>query len=325
MRTEPGIGLRISGWPAPFVLLVASVALAAGCTSVDGPNRAPPPIPAEESAPSTRPDEPEVNDVMSNVNAPVRLTIVYDNDPPTGDVAPTNPELATGWGFSCLVERGDTTVLFDTGGDAETLARNMRALDIDPARIETIVLSHAHSDHIGGIDAVLEAGARPTVYVLSAFPSALKSQLAERASVVEVTGPGPVSEGVRTTGEMGSDPAEQSLIVESEAGLILITGCAHPGILEIVRTVAAEGKVGLALGGFHLRDLNPTECMEIASRIDALGVQHVAPTHCSGDTAREVFASRFGDRYLDVGVGSVIEVASRSIATVHEGGHAGPP
>jgi len=293
-------------WATLFALLLACVTFASGCTAATTPDPAPVPLPAEESAPTPQSDDPEASDVRED--ARVRLTIVYDNDPPTADTAPTDPALATGWGFSCLVEQGDTTVLFDTGGDAETLARNFRALGINPARIDAVVLSHAHSDHTGGIDAVLEAGVRPAVYVLSAFPSELKSQLAERTSVVEVTGPAAVAGGIRTTGEMGSDPVEQSLIVESDEGLVLLTGCAHPGILEIVRTVAAEGDIALVVGGFHMRDLTEPECLDVATEIEALGVEHVAPTHCSGNTARRAFASVFEDRYLDVGVGSVVHI-----------------
>jgi 7,8-dihydropterin-6-yl-methyl-4-(beta-D-ribofuranosyl)aminobenzene 5'-phosphate synthase len=239
----------------------------------------------------------------------VKLTVLYDNNPPTAETGPTDPPLRTGWGFSCLVVRGDLTMLFDTGGDAGVLRSNFQALDLDPGDVDALVLSHYHSDHTGGIDAVLGAGA-PAVFLPSSFPSEFKARLAQRTSVVEVTGPAKIAEGIRSTGGMGTEIIEQSLVIETRDGLAVITGCAHPGIVEIVRNVAAAGTVGLVVGGFHLRHEDATTCAAIVSEIHGLGVKRVAPTHCTGDVARRAFAAVFGDDYLPVGVGSIIEISA---------------
>jgi 7,8-dihydropterin-6-yl-methyl-4-(beta-D-ribofuranosyl)aminobenzene 5'-phosphate synthase len=238
----------------------------------------------------------------------VTLTIVYDNIPPAPGTAPADPPLRTGWGFSCLVQRNGTTLLFDTGGDGATLQNNLRALGIDPAAIDALVLSHDHSDHTSGLDAVLDAGANPTIFVPSSFPEDFKDRLAERTPVVEVTGPAEIAEGVRTTGEMGTGIIEQSLVIETGSGLALVTGCAHPGSVGIVRSVVATGDVYLVVGGFHLRDESADACAVLVAEIEALGVARVAPTHCTGEAARASFAAAFGDRYVPAGVGTVIEV-----------------
>lgn len=305
-RSAPDTAVR-------FVVLVALVALGVllggGCSRFEGEPAPSPPVrelrPVQpESLPAA--DEPEVSTVEDST--PVELTVLYDNNPPVADVS-TNPPLETGWGFSCLVRRGDLTVLFDTGGDAAILASNARALGVDFADIDALVLSHMHGDHTGGMAAVLDSGARPTVYLPASADRDFKDSVASRTQVVEVSGPTAIADGVRTTGEMGGGPVEQSLVVESDAGQVLITGCAHPGVLDITRTVAESGRIALLIGGFHLRDLSEPQCHDIAAQLVALGVDRVAPTHCSGDAARDAFSAVFGQRFVAVGVGSVIRLA----------------
>ncbi|MBN2847403.1 MAG: MBL fold metallo-hydrolase [Coriobacteriia bacterium] len=239
---------------------------------------------------------------------PVTLTIVYDNNSPAADTGPTDPPLRSGWGFACLVERGDTAVLFDTGGDGSVLMANFAALGIDPAEIDVLVLSHYHSDHTGGLDALLDAGSRPTVFVPASFPLAFRQQLAAHTEVVEVVGSAELLPGVHTTGEMGSAIIEQSLVIETPEGLVVVTGCAHPGIVDIVRRAAESGEVALVIGGFHLKDAGAATIDDVITDLQALGVARVAPTHCSGDRARGRFTEAFDDGFVLVGVGSVLSV-----------------
>jgi 7,8-dihydropterin-6-yl-methyl-4-(beta-D-ribofuranosyl)aminobenzene 5'-phosphate synthase len=74
----------------------------------------------------------------------VTITVAYDENP-------YDPRLQTAWGFGCLVEIGEKTVLFDTGGDGVTLLRNVVTLETEPTSIDTIVLSHVHANHTGGL------------------------------------------------------------------------------------------------------------------------------------------------------------------------------
>ncbi len=233
----------------------------------------------------------------------VTLTVVYDNNAPVGEA---HASLDTAWGFACLIETGETTVLFDTGGDGATLLGNLDALGIDPACIDAVVLSHNHSDHTGGLDALLDRCVPPVIWVPASFPDGFTDRLAEVTNVQEISGPQQIAPGISTLGEMGSAIVEQSVTVETPQGLALITGCAHPGIVEIATSAAGADGLVIAVGGFHLKDSNDAEAEAAANALKSLGVRTVAPTHCTGDGARQVFRTVFGDAYVPVGLGSIL-------------------
>ncbi len=230
----------------------------------------------------------------------MRFATIYDN-------RSLYPHLASRWGFACLV--GDD-LLFDTGGDGRTLLSNMAKMGIDPSRIGTVVLSHAHGDHTGGLGSLLGTGVRPTVYVPRSFPSRFKADVRSLTRLVEVHEPMEIRPGVHTTGEVGRGLVEQALAVETEKGLVVITGCAHPGVVEMVRHARqiGEGEVYLVLGGFHLGGVSGRRVERIIADFRRLGVQKVAPCHCTGDRAIEIFAEEYGEDFIRVGVGMVLDV-----------------
>lgn len=233
----------------------------------------------------------------------VTITVLYDNNS-------YDPRLQTAWGFSCLVETDEGTILFDTGGDGAMLLGNMATLGIDPQSIEVVVLSHIHGDHTGGLEALLGTGARPTVYVPRAFPARFKANVRSLTALKEVTGSVEILPGVHTTGEVGSDIVEQALAVETSEGLVVITGCAHPGVVEMTRRAKQVGgdEVYLVLGGFHLGSASRQKIERIITDFRALGVRRVAPCHCTGDQAIKAFADTFGADFIRNGVGCVITV-----------------
>jgi len=230
----------------------------------------------------------------------MRFATIYDN-------RSLYPHLASRWGFACLV--GDD-LLFDTGGDGHTLLSNMAKMGIDPSRIGTVVLSHAHGDHTGGLGSLLGTGVRPTVYVPRSFPSRFKADVRSLTRLVEVHEPLEIRPGVHTTGEVGRGLVEQALAVETEKGLVVITGCAHPGVVEMVRHARqiGEGEVYLVLGGFHLGGVSGRRVERIIADFRRLDVQKVAPCHCTGDRAIEIFAEEYGEDFIRVGVGMVLDV-----------------
>jgi 7,8-dihydropterin-6-yl-methyl-4-(beta-D-ribofuranosyl)aminobenzene 5'-phosphate synthase len=235
----------------------------------------------------------------------VTLTIVYDNNA-------YNPALRTDWGFACLVETPGTTMLFDTGADGPTLLGNMAALGLDLDAIDAIALSHIHGDHTGGLAALLDTGIRPTVYVPATFPVSFKDGVRARTSLVEVQGPVEIYPGIHTTGEMGSSMVEQALVLTTGDGLVVVTGCAHPGVVEMVRQACevVEGDVALVVGGFHLGQAGRSRIDDIIAEFRRLGVWRTAPCHCTGDRARRMFADAFGTDFIRTGVGGVITVGS---------------
>jgi 7,8-dihydropterin-6-yl-methyl-4-(beta-D-ribofuranosyl)aminobenzene 5'-phosphate synthase len=233
------------------------------------------------------------------------VTILYDNNR-------FDPQLKTAWGFSCLVKGADKTILFDTGGDDYTLLDNMKQLDVDPAIIDIVVLSHIHGDHTGGLGGFLEKSSRVVVYVLGSFPGNFKKAVMSIArGMEEVTDAKEICPGAYTTGELGNAIREEALVLKTREGLVIITGCAHPGIVNMVRKakeVTGEERVHLVMGGFHLRGEMPSRLESIADELDQLSVHKVAPCHCSGDEARRLFKKKFGSNYIESGVGKRIEL-----------------
>jgi 7,8-dihydropterin-6-yl-methyl-4-(beta-D-ribofuranosyl)aminobenzene 5'-phosphate synthase len=226
------------------------------------------------------------------------ITIIYDNND-------FDQRLKTAWGFSALVEYHDHTLLFDTGGDGPMLLENMRILGIEPTQIESVMLSHGHADHTGGLGGLLEYGARPTVYMPPSFSSVFKKQVSKKTEVIEVTPGLTIAAGLFTTGEMGRSIPEQALIIQTEQGLVIVTGCAHPGIVEIVEQTQTllDGQVRLVLGGFHLGGKREAEIDAILTDFRRLEVEQVAPCHCTGDQAIAMLAAEYGEDYIQAGVG----------------------
>ncbi len=239
----------------------------------------------------------EVNDIT--------IKVVYDNNPYMDG-------LQTAWGFSAFITGPEKTVLFDTGADSPRLLSNMEKLAIDVNSIDIVVLSHIHGDHTGGLDGFLEKNFKVVVYLPKSFPEKFKQNMQARgASIVEVQGPLQICGDVHTTGQLGTSILEQSLIVRTKLGLIVITGCAHPGIVKIVNTVKdlMKDDILLVMGGFHLNSVPKSEIEKIISAFKKAQVKYVGPCHCTGDEARDLFEKQYGKYYINVGVGRAITSA----------------
>ena len=254
----------------------------------------------EDHVPATQPTTTSSRPATS-----VRITVVYDNNP-------YKKELSTGWGFACLVEGTEKTILFDTGGNGQLLLKNMKDLKIDPEEIDVVILSHIHGDHVGGLAAFLEKNSDVAAYLPESFPKRFKEGVSKAgARVVEVKDSLKICKDVYSTGQLGKLIKEQSLVLRTPRGMVVITGCAHPGIVEIVDNVKStiDDDVLLVMGGFHLFWHSKHHINAVISQLQKLDVRYVGPCHCSGDTARELFKETYQDRYLDLGVGRVIRVS----------------
>lgn len=218
------------------------------------------------------------------------LTILYDNESLVEGVEP-------GWGFSCLVEMDGHRLLFDTGWDGDLLLRNARVLGVDLSNIDGIMISHDHWDHAGGLPRVLKELGKVKVHVPASFSKRMRGEISRRAELVEVRGPAEVGPGLTSTGPMGEGPVEQSLLIGSEGGVSVVTGCAHQG-LESVLDVAesAAGKVKAVIGGFHGFD-----DLERLKRVEA-----VWPCHCT--VRRKDILDMFKDRAHVCGAGSRLHI-----------------
>jgi ketosteroid isomerase-like protein len=184
---------------------------------------------------------------------------------------------------------------------------------VDPQSIEVVVLSHEHYDHTGGLQALLDAGYRPTVYVPSNFGDLSKEYVRKQTQLIEVTDAVEIFPGVRTTRPVGST-VEQALVLESREGAVVITGCAHPGLVEMVRQAkqVVPGKISLLAGGFH----SPMVDDSMIAELRQLGVERVLPAHCTGDSATAKFRTEYGGNYIGGGVGRTVTASTVSRATL---------
>lgn len=205
------------------------------------------------------------------------FTVIYDNT--------ASQDFTGSWGFAALIETNSETLLFDTGWDGTLLLKHMRKLHIDPNDIKKLIISHQHWDHIGGLPEILQANPGIEVYIPASFSENLKTEIRKRAILIEVKEPVEISQGIRSTGELGDKIKEQALILDTGNGCYVLTGCAHPGLATILDTALVYGKVKGILGGLH--DSEEFERLK--------GLEIIAAGHCTAhkEKIKEIFPSEF--------------------------------
>ncbi len=230
------------------------------------------------------------------------LTVIYDNR--------AIANLKSDWGFSVLIE-GNTTLLFDTGAKPRIFKENAEKLNIDISEIEIVFISHNHWDHTGSIKEITNTSKNTEVFVPKGDTEYIEEKIGKNSTIIPVITPTVISPEIITTGIMETgvkNPAfEQALILNTKKGYILLTGCAHPGILEITEkaTNITGNKLFMILGGFHLYKTKKSEIEKITDKIKNL-TDYVAPCHCTGEKGLEVFKKIFKDKFIDCMAGTEI-------------------
>jgi len=267
-----------------------------------------------------------------------RITVLYD-------AFGGSPGMQKDWGFAALIEYRGRRVLFDTGNNADVLARNVRAKGIDLSRLDFVVVSHRHGDHMGGMNYVLRVNPQVKIYTpkenFGLFGAALPGSFYRRnqslpdsmryfggapPDTLQFGTPWPQGHFVRVTettevapgfhllllrGPWGVDldVMEMSLAIETPQGTVLVVGCAHPTIEKIVQTASERiGKpINLVMGGLHLLPADDAEIRRIALALrDRWQVAWIAPGHCTGEPAFAILKEVFADRYRYAGLGTTL-------------------
>lgn len=221
-----------------------------------------------------------------------KVVVVFDN-------RKVDTRLRTGWGFAAYVETPKRKILFDTGAGIDPLLHNSKVLGVPLDYLDWVVLSHRHPDHTGGL------GALP------------------RRIPVVVPGKGGVGGGHRVVENLGVQDLggraqvvlisgmlpEQFLVVPGDELVLILCGCAHPGVARIVEiaTHRIPDRKYLLLGGLHLTGAPDDALVELIRKLRKANVVKVAPAHCSGQEAREAFGKAYKENFIDACAGVVVE------------------
>ena len=236
----------------------------------------------------------------------MEIKILYDN-------IALNKKFSTGWGLSYLI---DGKILFDTGEKPKPLLGNMKKAGVKISAIKAIVISHNHWDHTGGLWEILKENPKLKVYVCKKFIKKFKDKIKRfGAEVIEIKKFGEICKNIYTTGEIGGKYGgrylpEQGLVLKTAKGLTVLTGCAHPGILKMVKSARRniKGDIYLAIGGFHMMRDPKKAIVPVVDELYKMGIKKAAPTHCSGKMAMKVFSEKYEDDFVEVKVGDKIEI-----------------
>lgn len=238
------------------------------------------------------------------VTAPVKIHVIYDN-------YVYKEGTQADWGFSILIEGLDKCILFDTGTKPEIFDANFKEMGLDASEIDEVFISHEHRDHFGGLEALLKMNPDVKVVVPETFGKNFFKIPEKTGTVTElISKPVQVCRGLYTTGVLGRSIPEQSLVLNTDQGLVVMTGCSHPGIINILEKVKKDfgREIFMVFGGFHLMNSTEKEINEIIEQMHQMGVQKCGATHCTGEQQINWFRHDFGENFVEMGTGNVITI-----------------
>ena len=235
----------------------------------------------------------------------VRITTIVDNDV-------WKEGLASVWGLSFYIEAFSNdekrSILMDTSGSFRAFFDNALKLGLNIPKIEAVLISHWHRDHYGVLSQILPLLEPQTrVYVPSENSRGIRE--IREADGVPVICHKPIEfiDGMMSTGKVDGRLSEHSLLINMKEGLVVLTGCSHPGlisILECAQKVSGTKKICAVIGGFHISGIN--EGLRIGESLKELNVSLISPCHCTDDDAKDGIARIVGERYVKNGSGKII-------------------
>lgn len=277
----------------------------------------------------------------ATAQASTRITVLYDAFGKDGT-------MTKDWGYAALVEINGERILFDTGDDPGILAKNAKATGVDLTRLDFVVLSHRHSDHVGGLSFLQSVNPRAKIYApkenFGVFGSDLPGTFYRKDDSLPAemryyggtppetlkfgtTFPGAniqlidktteVTPGITLIALISDAPGtrelkELSLAINTPDGMVLVVGCAHPGIEAIVAEAAKiNPHIHFIAGGFHLVVAQDPAIAKVVTALrDTYRVDYIAPGHCTGEPAFALLQKAFGGRYLYAGLGTTLDMGA---------------
>src|SRR5450631_957923 len=272
---------------------------------------------------------------------PARITVLYD-------AFGKDATMTKDWGYAALVEINGKRILFDTGDDPGIFAKNVKAKRVDLTKLDFVVLSHRHSDHVGGLSYLLSVNPKVKIYApkegFGIFGSDLPSKFYRKdeslpaemryyngappeimrfgtvfpgANIQLIDKTTEVAPGITLIALVSDAPGtkelkELSLAINTPDGIVLVVGCSHPGIEAIVAEAAKiNPHLHFIAGGFHLVIAQDAAIEKVATSLhDTFKVDYIAPGHCTGEPTFAALQKMFGERYLYAGLGTTLGVGA---------------
>ena len=279
---------------------------------------------------------------LGSVAGAAKITVLYD-------AFGKAPGLHKDWGYSALVESDGKRILFDTGGNPDILEANAKALKVDLSRLDFVVMSHRHGDHMGGMEYLLRVNPHVKIYApkenFGVYGFSLPSSFYRKdeklpahmryydgtppetmvsggawphANIELIDQSTEISPSIHLIALVSDKPTtmelkELSLAIRTPDGLVLVVGCAHPGLDRIIGAAQAiDTHIHLIAGGFHLVTAPDEVITQVVTLLhDNAKVDYIAPGHCTGEPTFAALMQAFGDHYLYAGLGSRIALGAR--------------
>ncbi len=270
----------------------------------------------------------------------MKATVLIDN-------IATSP-LKDEWGLCVYIEHEGKKILLDTGASSR-FTDNAKKLGVNLSEVDFAVLSHAHYDHADGMEEFLGLNIKAKFYlkkeckencygrklIFSKYIGIKKGTLQKFSHRIEyVKGDTEIMKGVylvphktENLHEAGKKAGmykrinkkwvpdnfdhEQSLVLDTEKGLVIFNSCCHGGADNIIKEVSAtfpDKKIYAIIGGFHLFESPDSEVEALSKRIEETGISLVYTGHCTGKRAYEILKKNLGEKCNQLSVGLVIEV-----------------